>query len=122
MNGYACIRYTLLIDAYARLGEGTSRAPDIAIALPTEDDSALAAANILLAVEIAAASSRYDFTLKAADDARAGIVRYWVADVIAREMHVLGAPVDGAYAGTAVTPVADPLALRDSDRTTTLAD
>lgn len=109
-------------DGSVRIAPSVMRAPDLTVArLPVSGD-AIPAEAVLLAVEIADASRHYDLTRKAADYTLAGIPHYWVVDVVARETHVMGAPVDGAYTQVGQVAFGDPLALPDSERTITLAD
>jgi Uma2 family endonuclease len=53
--------------------------------------------NIRLVIEVADSSLYTDLTIKAALYARAGIVEYWVLDIVARRMIVHRDPHDGRY-------------------------
>jgi len=53
--------------------------------------------DLVLAIEIGDSSLPFDLTTKAALYARAGIVEYWVVDVIGRRLIVHRAPEDGQY-------------------------
>jgi allantoinase len=55
-------------------------------------------ADLHLVVEVADATLGFDLTKKAALYARAGIVEYWVLDVIARRLVVHREPTEGRYA------------------------
>ena len=120
----ACERPThrVLSDVYTRLARDLLRAPDVSVALLPLSGSVVPAANTLLAVEIADSSRRFDLARKANGYARAGIPHYWVVDVIARETHVMSAPIDGTYTQEAPVAFADPLAVPGTDRTIMLAD
>lgn len=50
-----------------------------------------------LVIEIADTSLQFDLTIKAALYARAGIVEYWILDVISRHLIVHRSPRDGQY-------------------------
>lgn len=114
-NAYDRVSHRIVVDVYSRIERDLLRAPDIAVALMPLVGKVLPVDKILLAIEIADSSRRYDLTRKAADYAAAGIPHYWVVDVVARETHVMGAPVDGAYTQTARVPFAEPLALPNSE-------
>ncbi|MEM8805803.1 MAG: Uma2 family endonuclease [Cyanobacteria bacterium P01_G01_bin.38] len=52
---------------------------------------------VLLAIEVADTSLRYDLETKAPMYAAAGINEYWGLDVIERQLHVFRQPADGRY-------------------------
>ena len=58
--------------------------------------------DLLLLVEIADTTLRFDVTVKAALYARAGVIEYWVLDVVGRRLLVHRDPRAGAYADITV--------------------
>jgi Uma2 family endonuclease len=71
--------------------------------------------DVLLVIEVADTSSRYDRTVKLRLYARAGIPEYWVVDAKTRTLEVHRAPAGDQYAerrqparGTTIAPVALP--------------
>ncbi|MEO0457059.1 MAG: Uma2 family endonuclease [Cyanobacteria bacterium P01_A01_bin.114] len=52
---------------------------------------------VLLVIEVADSSLKYDLETKAPLYATAGIHEYWVLDVIERQLHVFRQPADGRY-------------------------
>jgi len=54
-------------------------------------------ADVLLLIEVADSSLRYDKTVKAPLYARAGIAEFWVVDLQKRVVDVYRGPVDGRY-------------------------
>lgn len=74
--------------------------PDIAILAPESSaySSALpGAADVLLVVEVAHTTLRYDMGIKADLYARHGIRELWVVDLTARVLEVFRSPVEGRY-------------------------
>ena len=72
-------------------------------------------AEVLLAIEVADSSLKYDLEVKAIAYARAGILDYWVLDVVDRRLHVFRQPDQGVYQSQAIlaetleiTPIAFP--------------
>ena len=73
--------------------------------------------DLLLVVEISDSSLRFDLTVKAGLYARAGILDYWVVDVLGRRIGIHRDPQSGVYqsikwyeVGETVSPLAAPLA------------
>ncbi len=74
--------------------------PDLTVLRPREDFYETAHAgpsDILLVVEVAESSIRYDSTVKAELYARLGLVEYWLVDVNAEVVTRFTEPVDGQY-------------------------
>jgi Uma2 family endonuclease len=63
-----------------------------------------------LVVEIADTTLNFDLTAKAALYARAGIVEYWVLDVIGRRLFVHRSPASGKYTAVTVYGENEPVA------------
>ena len=59
-------------------------------------------ADLRLVIEVADTSLTLDRTAKAKLYARAGIVEYWIADVVSRRIYVHRQPADGAYRAISV--------------------
>lgn len=79
--------------------------PDVAVT--TEVATAYAArhpgpADLLLLVEVASTTLRFDLTTKALLYARAGVGEYWVVDVAGRQLHVHRAPSASGYGDVVV--------------------
>jgi Uma2 family endonuclease len=55
------------------------------------------AAEVLLVIEIADSSLRYDLETKAPMYAKAGICEYWVLDIVERKLHVFRQPGELEY-------------------------
>jgi Uma2 family endonuclease len=95
--------------------------PDIIVL--NRDTSLFRSANpgpqdLLLVLEVADTTLRFDLTIKAAVYARAGIVEYWVLDVTGRRLFVHRDPQAGSYSSIlvyseheAVAPLAAPHAM-----------
>ena len=69
--------------------------------------------DVLLLIEVADSSFKHDLEVKAPTYAAAGIVDYWILDVIERELHVFRQPLGDRYqshsvlaATLSITPVA----------------
>jgi Uma2 family endonuclease len=97
-----------------RLDSLTEPQPDVALLRPRDDFYATGARptpeDILLLVEIAESSLRYDLTVKATLYARHGIREYWVVDLnsdtLIRHTH----PASGAYSSVEPIPPGRPFA------------
>ena len=61
-------------------------------------------ADVLLVIEIADSSLRYDRELKLPRYAAAGIPEVWIANVPARHVEAFHDPVDGAYQSSRIVP------------------
>ena len=84
-----------------RLDDHTQPLPDLVVARGGEDDYAerhLEARDVLLVVEVADSSLRYDRAEKMPRYARAGIPEAWLVDVTGREVAVHTDPGPGGYA------------------------
>jgi Uma2 family endonuclease len=81
-----------------RLAEDTYLEPDIVIYPRESGLLALSASNVLLVVEIADSSRRYDMGRKAKLYAGFGIRELWVIDVVKMTIRMFRAPSDGGYA------------------------
>jgi len=74
--------------------------PDLAVLKPRSDDymgSHPRASEVLLAVEVADATLRFDLRTKAPLYARCGIAELWIVDVNERALHVFRDPAKGGY-------------------------
>jgi Uma2 family endonuclease len=79
--------------------------PDFMLLRPRADDYATrhpGATDVLLAIEVADSSLRYDRSVKARLYASHGVAEYWIVEVDARRLHVFCSPVsaDGVFAST----------------------
>ncbi len=83
-----------------RLNDDSEPEPDILLAV--RDPLAYSthhptAAEVLLVIEIADSSLKYDLETKAPLYAKAGILEYWVLDVVERKLHVFQQPTALEY-------------------------
>lgn len=93
-------RAILSVQLPIRLGEAGEPQPDIAVLRARGDGYARAhptPADVLLVIEVSDTTLAYDSQVKAAVYAQAGIVEYWVVDVVARVVEVHRAPAEGRY-------------------------
>lgn len=83
-----------------RLGELSEPQPDLMLLKPRADfyaDAHPTAADVLLLIEVADTSARYDREIKLPLYARHGVGEVWIVDLEARLVRFHRAPVDGAY-------------------------
>jgi Uma2 family endonuclease len=80
-----------------RLSEDTYLEPDVVVYPRTSGLRGLTSANVLLVVEIADSSLRYDIGRKAALYASFGIRELWVIDVVRMTTRVVRDPSAGVY-------------------------
>ncbi len=114
--------FAVFADTRLRLEQGFIRAPDVMVARQGSKPDAVAVADVLLAVEIADSTRRYDLRVKAADYARFGVPHYWVVDLIAGETHVMTAPGPDGYGQVERVPFDQPLAVPGTEDTIRVAD
>lgn len=90
----------LAIQNPVRLSLETEPQPDVALLRPRVDfytDKHPEPADILLVIEVADASLRYDREIKVPLYARYGIPEYWIVDIENRQVVVYCDPVNGDY-------------------------
>ncbi|MBW4550694.1 MAG: Uma2 family endonuclease [Aphanocapsa sp. GSE-SYN-MK-11-07L] len=83
-----------------RLNDDSEPEPDIVLAVRDPlaySDHHPTAAEVLLVIEIADSSLKYDLETKAPLYAKAGISEYWVLDVVERKLHVFRQPGELEY-------------------------
>jgi Uma2 family endonuclease len=80
-----------------RLSEDTYLEPDIVVYPRAVGLKGLSGSTVLLVVEIADSSLRYDVGRKAALYASFGVRELWVIDAVKRAAHVFRSPSDGGY-------------------------
>ena len=83
-----------------RLSQHSEPEPDIALVQRQADSYATAHAgpdDILLVIEVAETTIRFDRSVKAAVYARAGIPEYWLFDVRRQQVQVSREPAEGRY-------------------------
>ena len=93
-------RAIVRVQGSIRLNGFTEPEPDLVLLRPRDDfyrGGHPQPPDILLVLEIAEASLRYDREVKAALYARAGIVEYWLADQVNGAVTRHTAPQDGVY-------------------------
>ena len=99
----------------ARLDRLNVPRPDFAVFRPRADFYAAGEppgpADVLLLVEVADSSLRYDRTVKLPLYARAGIAEVWIVDLKRRVLHAHRRPTDGEYAEITTHHPGDHLAL-----------
>ena len=104
--------FELYIDAIAKIGPKSGRAPDISVVdRDIGDRTTLLPEDILLAIEISDSTLSEDLGRKRANYATAGIRHYWVVDVEGERVHQFSAPTDGDYATVLVSGFGDAIAL-----------
>ena len=93
--------------------------PDFAVLRPRADFYAAGdrpgPADVLLLVEVADSSLRYDLTVKLPLYARAGIPELWIVDLKRRALDAFRRPTSGRYAEVATYRPGDRLALAAAD-------
>ena len=108
----------LYIDAIAKVGAQTGRAPDISVVdRDIGDRKTLLPDDILLAIEISDSTLKEDLERKRVHYAEAGIRHYWVVDVEGERVHRFSEPSGADYARVVVSEFSAPLALPGCDAT-----
>lgn len=107
-------------DLAVGIDDSTLRGIDVAVGRSVFAAGIVAAADVFLAVEIADTTLARDLGRKAHDYARGGIAHYWVVDLNARAVHVMGEPGADGYALRSVTRFGEPLAVPGTSETITL--
>lgn len=82
------------------LGDETEPQPDLAVLRPRPDDYARGhptASDVLLLIEVADTSQRYDREVKVPLYARAGIPEVWLVDLTAETIERYAEPANGTY-------------------------
>ena len=88
------------VQSPIQLGGFTEPEPDLTLVRPRDDFYSAGhpqPGDVVLVVEIADSSLRYDRDLKARLYAQAGIADYWLSDLVNRTVTSYSAPHDGAY-------------------------
>ena len=111
-------RAIVQIQGAIRLDERNEPQPDVAMLKPRADfywHRMPGPDDVLLIIEVANTSLRYDRQIKLALYARFGVPETWIANIQARTIEVYSNPVDGEYTerrnfqhGQTVTPAAFP--------------
>lgn len=84
-----------------RLSNQSEPQPDITLLAPRIDGYGTRAPvpeDVLLAIEVAQSSLRFDLRVKVPLYARAKLHEVWIIDIEAERLHAFDQPVDGAYA------------------------
>jgi Uma2 family endonuclease len=92
------------------LGRRIEPRPDLAVIRPRADfyrHGHPVAADVLLVIEVSDTTFTYDRDTKAPLYARAGIVEYWIVDVVGARLLVHRGPVDGMYQSVQVVSRAE---------------
>jgi Uma2 family endonuclease len=93
-------RAIVRVQGPVRLDTYSEPQPDITILRPRDDFYRAGhphPADVLLVIEVAETSLRYDRDVKAPLYARAGIIEYWLADLTARTVTCHASPQDGMF-------------------------
>lgn len=103
------------VQGPVRLGELSEPEPDIALLKPRADyyrDALPGAADVLLLIEVAESTQRYDRRIKVPLYARHGVPEVWVIDLENALVHFHRGPGGGAYADISATerPALTPIA------------
>ena len=107
-------------DLAVAVDNATIRGIDVAVGLRPFSEGIVPAAEILLAVEIADSTLARDLGVKAVDYARGGIAHYWVVDLNAEAVHVMGQASANGYLIRSVVRFGEPLAVPSTSETITL--
>ncbi len=93
-----------------RVSNWTIRDFDVGITKPDLGTvSAVAPADVILAVEISVSTLQVDLHTKSVEYAACGIPTYWVVDANAQQVHVMRGPGPAGYAVREIVRFADPL-------------
>lgn len=92
------------------LGDHEMPRPDIILTDDIQGENAVPAASIALLVEVSTSTLDHDMKKKPAIYAAAGIPEYWVADVNARVIHQMWAPIGDGYAERREIAFGEPIA------------
>jgi Uma2 family endonuclease len=109
-------RAVVWIQGPVRIPPRSLPQPDLALLRPRSyKRESTTTADVLLVVEVADSSRRYDRTVKLRLYARAGIPEYWVVDAKTETLEIYRAPAGDQYAerqqparGTTIAPLAFP--------------
>ncbi|MBI3156730.1 MAG: Uma2 family endonuclease [Burkholderiales bacterium] len=99
-SGLVADRTQLAAQAPLRLDDQSEPQPDLMLLAPREDFYAAAhprPADVLLLVEVADTTSRYDREVKLPLYARHGVAEVWLVDLDEGLVHLLREPRDGRY-------------------------
>lgn len=108
-------RAIVQVQGPIRLGDRSEPEPDFALLKPRADyyrDALPTAADVLLVIEVAESTQRYDRTVKAPLYARHGVPELWVVDLENGQVHFHRHPEGDAYADISstgqpgITPIA----------------
>lgn len=97
-----------------RLGDYSEPQPDLLLLRPRTDFYASAhptPADVLLLIEVADSSARYDREIKVPLYARHGVVEVWIVDLDARQVRFFRSPQGDTYADVTVTEAPGPTPL-----------
>lgn len=129
MNGKLCALLAAIfeplggdigIDLAVAIGPRTIRGVDVAVGVGRFSDGVPPASEVFLAVEIAETTLARDLGPKAVDYGGAGIPHYWVVDLAASAVHVMGEPGEGGYAARNLVRFGEPLPVPGTGETITL--
>ncbi len=93
-------RAIVQVQGSIRLDEQTEPQPDISVLLPRADfyrKTLATPADVLLLIEIADSSLRFDRAVKRPLYARAGIAEYWIVDLTGQAVEVCRSPNEHGY-------------------------
>jgi Uma2 family endonuclease len=100
-------RVIVAVQDPLRLSDLSEPEPDLMLLKPRADFYAEAhpsAADVLLLIEVADSSARYDLEVKLPLYARHGVPEVWIVDLQARLMRFFRSPAGDTYAETSATP------------------
>jgi Uma2 family endonuclease len=114
--------FELYIDAIAKIGPKSGRAPDISVVdRDIGDRTMLLPEDILLAIEISDSTLSEDLGRKCKNYAAADIRHYWVVDVEGEQVHCFSDPARADYRTVVVTAFSEALALPGCDASIVVA-
>lgn len=105
-------------DLMIAIADDTIRAADLAVVRSdTPRDRPVVSADLILVAEIASTTLAEDLGAKLADYARSGVADYWVVDLEASVVHVMGEPSGEHYTRRRIVRFGEPIPVPGTDAT-----
>lgn len=109
--------WVVRVELTVRLGDHTTRDPDITVLRNPGDKKGFGASDdVLMLVEIAYTTLKTDLTHKRLNYAKAGVPYYWVVDVEGRDVHIMTTPSQGDYQDTRVFAFGSDIPVPETDK------
>lgn len=121
VEAFRNVRATVVGEVTVVLTKETVRAFDAAVVTAEGmNESTLRPEHVLIGIEISDTTLDVDLGRKLRDYAGAGIPNYWVIDVNARVIHVMGEPVGAEYKKRGLIRFGEPLAVPGTNQSITI--